>query len=292
MTRFFYIVRTAYVLHYGKLANEVHMRAITFMLSIMLIASAAFAGDTVVKEIPVPVDKCLPATADHPALNVVINEIPCKAATCQNGKNVDETKGGVSALAQLVSGSGGVQNIGSGVKMMLSNALKETGCFNVVDIEQTAKLKQIAAMTGQEVKLPKIDLFVDGSITAIDVTKSGGALAGGVVPIISLVSKTKESAVMSFDLSVLNPTTAEVIDSKSFSADSSKSSWGFGSATTAGGGAGWSISKSLVLDSVVRDVIFNIANHMAEKFSPDRIQTKIDPSTGEPVKQEQAQEQK
>lgn len=129
-------------------------------------------------------------------------------------------------------------------------------------------------MTGQEVKLPKIDLFVDGSITSIDVTKSGGALAGGFIPIIGLVSKTKEAASMDFDLSILNPMTAEVVDSKSFKADSSKSSWGFGAAATVGAGGGWSISKSLVLDSVVRDVVFGIANHMADTFTANRIESR------------------
>lgn len=235
-----------------------------------LVFSAFADGDTKVTEMKIPVDKC--AGNDH-VLNVVINDIPCKASSCQNGTNADNTKGGISALAQLISGSGGVQNVGQGVKNMLSNALKETRCFNVVDTEQIDKLKKIAAMTGQEVKLPKIDLFVDGSINAIDVTKSGGALAGGVIPIVGLFSKTKESANMAFDLSVLNPNTAEVIDTKTFQADSAKSSWGFGAAGlyNAPGLGGWSISKSLVLDTVVREVVFNIANHMAEKFASAQI---------------------
>lgn len=250
------------------------MMKIKLLIFMLLICFYAFAdNNTTVTQMVIPVDKCAAATAEHPVLNVVINDIPCKASTCQNGSNVDNVKGGFSALAQLLSGSGGIQNIGTGVKSMLSNALKETGCFNVVDTEQIDKLKKIAAMTGQEVKLPKIDLFVDGSITSIDVTKSGGALGGGMIPLLSLVSKTKESANMAFDLSILNPTTAEVVDSKSFNADSSKSSWGFG-AVGPGVGAGWSISKSLVLDSVVRDVVFNIANHMAETFAASNIQTK------------------
>ncbi|TCK59444.1 CsgG/HfaB family protein [Seleniivibrio woodruffii] len=250
------------------------MNKLIIVLSCFLIAVPVFAADTVVTKIEVPVPKCAPADAQHPMLNVVINDISCTAASCQNGTNAGANmKGGISELAKVFSGSGGVQNVGGGVRNMLSNALKETKCFNIVDTEQIEKLKKIASVTGQEIKIPKIDLFVDGSITSIDVTRSGGALAGGYIPVIALVSKTKEQAQMAFDLSILNPMTAEVVDSKSFQADSSKSSWGFGAGGVNGavGGGGWSISKSLVLDSVIRDVIFSIANHMTESFAADRI---------------------
>lgn len=240
----------------------------------LFIVGFAYADETVVSKMEIPVVKCFSATAEKPMLNVVINDIPCKASSCQNGSNAAANmRGGISALAQLVSGSGGVQNVGEGVKSMLSNALKETKCFNIVDTEQIEKLKKLAAMTGQEVKLPKIDLFIDGSITSIDVSKSGGALGGGFIPIIGLISTTKESAQMALDLSILNPMTAEVVNSKSFKADSSKSSWGFGAGGVVGAG-GWSISKSLVLDAVVRDVVFSIANHMADSFTPERIESR------------------
>jgi len=249
------------------------MNKLIFVLSCFLCAGLAFAGNTVVTSIEVPVPKCGPADAQKPMLNVVINDISCTAASCQNGTNASSIKGGISELSKVFSGSGGVQNVGGGVRNMLSNALKETKCFNIVDTEQIEKLKKIASVTGQEIKIPKIDLFVDGSITSIDVSRSGGALAGGYIPVIALVSKTKEQAQMAFDLSILNPMTAEVVDSKSFQADSSKSSWGFGAGGVNGavGGGGWSISKSLVLDSVIRDVIFSIANHMTESFAADRI---------------------
>lgn len=256
------------------------MKLGVIILTCCLAAGAAFASDTVVSRIEVPVPKCYAPDAEHPMLNVVINDIPCKAASCQNGSNAGANmKGGISELAKVFSGSGGVQNVGGGVRSMLSNALKETKCFNIVDTEQIEKLKKISAITGQELKIPKIDLFVDGSITSIDVTRSGGALAGGYIPVIGLVSKTKEAAQMAFDLSVLNPSTAEVVDSKSFQADSSKSSWGFGAGAVNGavGGGGWSISKSLVLDSVVRDVVFSIANYMTESFAAARIETRPTP---------------
>lgn len=102
----------------------------------------AFADETVVSKIEIPVIKCFAATPDKPVLNVVVNDIPCKAASCQNGTNASNVKGGISALSQLISGSGGVQNVGQGVKSMLSNALKETKCFNIVDTEQIEKLKK------------------------------------------------------------------------------------------------------------------------------------------------------
>lgn len=262
------------------------MKKLFAVVACFLFSLFAYADETVVSKMEIPVVKCSAATPEKPVLNVVINDIPCKASSCQNGSNAAANmRGGFSALAQLMSGSGGIQNVGEGVKSMLSNALKETKCFNIVDTEQIEKLKKIAAMTGQEVKLPKIDLFIDGSITSIDVTKSGGALGGGFVPIIGLISTTKESAQIALDLSVLNPMTAEVVNSKAFKADSSKSSWGFGAAGIAGAG-GWSISKSLVLDAVVRDVVFSVANHMADSFTPDRIESRPVASVDKKEKQD------
>ena len=68
----------------------------------------------------------------------------------------------------------------------------------------------------------------------------------------------------------MNPTTLEQGESKSFKANSEQTSWGFG-AVGAGVGGGWSISKSLALDSVVRDVVFSATNYLAETFAKDKI---------------------
>lgn len=275
-----------------KISNisEGIVKKILMMIVIVMMAAFAYAGDeTTVQSLEIPVVKC---SQGSPVINVVINDVPCKAASCQSGSSAGNMVGGFSALAQLMSGSGGVQNVGQGVKSMLSNALKETKCFNVVDADQIEKLKKIAAMTGQEVKLPKIDLFIDGAITAIEVSKSGGALGGGFVPIIGIVSKTKESANMSFDLSVLNPTTAEVVNSKAFKADSSKSSWGLGAGAFGGGAGlgGWSVSKSLVLDNVVRDVVFSVANHLADTFSSEHIASRPDIKSAVTAQSEKTEE--
>jgi len=131
-------------------------------------------------------------------------------------------------------------------------------------------MKKMLEATGQTVTPPKIDIFISGEITSINVGKSGGALGGGIIPIIGLVSKTTESADIGFDLSTMNPSTLETGESKSFKANSEQVSWGLGAVGGAVGG-GWSVSKSLALDNVVREVVFASANYLAETFAKDKI---------------------
>ncbi len=71
-----------------------------------------------------------------------------------------------------------------------------------------------------------------------------------------------------------SPDVLEVSYSKSFEANSEKTSWSlFGAGASGGafGGAGWSISKNLSLDMVARDVVVQVANALAEELAKHKI---------------------
>ncbi|GAB4303656.1 MAG: CsgG/HfaB family protein [Thiohalomonadaceae bacterium] len=223
-------------------------------------------ANTTVSEVKIPVVKC-----SAPVHSLAIAQVDCTAASCGGSSG---SGGGMAALAALMSGSGGVQAMGDGVRSMLSNALRETGCFKVVDLDRFEKTRKMMESTGQKVKPPKIDHIVTAEITAIDIQRSGGSFGGGLIPIVGAISTNKQSARMSLDVAVIDPTTLEVGQSKTFAADSSKNSFGvmglgFGKGMLAGGG--WSVSNSVELDTVVREVVFHTANYLAETYAAKNI---------------------
>ena len=193
-----------------------------------------------------------------------------KAALCQQQQALKNAKGGIAAIAALASGSSGVSGIGDGVKTMFSGALKETNCFKIVDLEKFKKLKKMLEATGQTVKPPKIDLMISGTITSMNLSQEGGALGGGFIPVLGMISTHKQKAEITLDVSALNPTTLEMGASKTFKANSEESSWGI---LGAGGrvGGGWSVTKNIALDNVIRDVVFRATNFFAESYAKNSI---------------------
>ncbi|MCX7981758.1 MAG: hypothetical protein N2572_02460, partial [Syntrophales bacterium] len=195
-----------------------------------------------------------------------------------------------AGIVQLFSGTGGVQSVGKGVATMLTNALKETGCFKMIDLEKVKAMQARLEATGQKIAPPKVDYFVSGTITAIEYSKEGGALLGGFVPIVGMISKNTEKAQMTMDVSILDPVSAEISHSKTFAADSEKSSWGFALGGYRGhglGGGGWSISKSLSMDRVTQEVVFSAANFIAERLAGKNIVSRPEPPKKEEEKKQE-----
>lgn len=241
--------------------NKILHGAIALVVSTAILVADE---DTKVQAIEVPVNKCV-----APVLTIAINDIDCKAQSCQEG-NVGGGFAGLAALAALTSGQGNVKGIGAGVKSMLTNAIKESKCFKIVDLEQFEKVKKMMLATGQEVKPPKIDLIIGGTISSVDISKEGGAVGGGFIPVVGLFSKNTSKASMGVEIFAMDPATLEMGDSKSFKADSEKSSWGFaGFGGVAGGG--WSVTKNVALDNVIRDVVFGATNYLTEVYAKDKI---------------------
>jgi curli biogenesis system outer membrane secretion channel CsgG len=248
------------------------------VLGLLFLASLTFAEESNTKttERQIPVVKC-----SEPVYSIMVMEFDCKANSCQDSYAGNPK---LAYIYEVLAGSNGVKGFGKGLSTMLTNALKTTNCFKIMDLEQYEKMKKLLAATGQEVKPPKVDYTILGSITALELERSGGALGGGFIPIIGAINIKKDIAKLGVDVNVMKPETLEVVFSQSFDASSEKSSWGLFGAGWGGGGAaggGWSVSKNLSLDMVARDVVVQIANSLAEKLVPDKIVQRPEPQKKE-----------
>ncbi len=230
---------------------------------LLVLGIVAQAKDTKTEEKQIPVVKC-----SEPVYSVMVMDFDCKASACQQPNNPK-----LLPIFEVLTTGSGVQGLGKGVSTMLTNALKATNCFRIVDLEQYDRMKKLLEATGQKVQPPKVDYTIIGSITALELERRGGPLGGGVVPLLGAISVKKDKAKLAVDVNVIKPETLEVDYSKSFEANSEKSSWSLfgGGAAGAFGGAGWSISKNLSLDMVARDVVVQVANALAEELAKDKI---------------------
>jgi curli biogenesis system outer membrane secretion channel CsgG len=251
-------------------------KGLAMLLALGLVAQAK---ETKTEERQIPVVRC-----SEPVASVMVMEFDCKASACQQPNNPK-----LIPIFELLTTGSGVQGLGKGVSTMLTNALKATNCFRIVDLEQYERMKKLLEATGQTVQPPKVDYMVSGSITALELERSGGPLGGGVFPVVGAISVKKDKAKLAVDVNVIKPETLEVSYAKSFEANSEKTSWGlFGAGAGGGafGGAGWSISKNLSLDMVARDVVVQVANALAEEIAKDKIVERPKPPKEEKKKEE------
>ena len=249
-------------------------------------SAISYANETKTMERQIPVVKC-----SEPTYSIMVMEFDCKASTCQQAKP-DNPR--LLFIYEALAGSGGVQGFGKGLTTMLTNALKATNCFKIVDLEQYEKVKKLLEATGQKVQPPKVDYMIMGSITALELERSGGALGGGLIPILGAINVRKDHAKLGVDVNVIKSETLEVALSSSFDATSEKSSWGlFGAGAGSGfaAGGGWSISKNLSLDIVARDVVVQVANSVAEKLAGNKIVERPKPPEKKEEKEEKGREE-
>jgi curli biogenesis system outer membrane secretion channel CsgG len=231
-----------------------------------VVSAISYADETKTAERQIPVVRCA-----EPTYSIMVMEFDCKASACQQTKP-DSPR--LFFIYEALAGSGGVQGVGKGLTTMLTNALKATNCFRIVDLEKYEKMKKLLEATGQKVQPPKVDYMITGSITALELERSGGALGGGLIPILGAINVRTDRAKLGVDVNVIKPETLEIVLSSSFDATSEKSSWGlFGAGADGGfgGGGGWSISKNLSLDMVARDVVVQVTNSIAEKLAGNNI---------------------
>lgn len=229
------------------------------------LTALSYAGDeTKVQENKLPIVKC-----SEPVFTVALGSVDCKAQACEAPPDPKQ-----NMLAMIFGGSANVQGIGKGLGNMLITALKESRCFKVIDLDQFEQIKKKLEATGQTVQPPKIDKFINLTITHIALSRSSGALGGGLIPIIGAIKKDTQSAEVGIDIALMDPATLEISEAKSFKASSEKTSWGLFGAGAGGIGAmggGWSWSNNLALDTVAREVIVSATNYLAETYAKDKI---------------------
>lgn len=203
---------------------------------------------------------------------ISLGSIDCKSAACQSKGS--EKQGGLFALLQL-AGVPSFEGIGDGLQDMFSTAIRDTDCFRVFDRKAMEAVQQERALSGQTTALEGADYIVMGSVTSINFEYKSGSLGGGFIPVIGLISSTKQTATLGMDMRLVDAKTGEVVYGKAYTAESGKTSYGVGG-FGAGGGVGFGGAMSglsgTAMEEVARDIVVRASYDIAKKLAPaDRI---------------------
>jgi curli biogenesis system outer membrane secretion channel CsgG len=254
----------------------------------VLTVPLAFADASEVHEREISVPKCA-----KPIAKVVVSEIKCKSADCSSGAGQQDPKR-YRWWDYMGAGGGNVRQpaytgVGTGMTEMLSTALTQTGCFEVMERASLDEINKELALVGKKVEAEAADFLITGSITSLGFEQSAtglGGLAGffkGPVALVAGSVDFKKSKVhMNMDLRVVNISKARVVGSRTFQADNQKSGFGVSAAGWAGvglGGSHASITGS-PLEEVARDLLVRstsfITDTLAEKNITERVTLKAD----------------
>jgi curli biogenesis system outer membrane secretion channel CsgG len=234
--------------------------SLVISLSVVLIGSLALA-ETEIKEQTFTLPKC-----SAPIAKVALGKIACKASQC---RKTDVNGGPGSLLQQLASLSGqpSFEGIGDGIGDMLISILKQTNCFEVMERENLEEVQQELALIGKRVQIEAADLLIGGSITSIRVEKTNTNLGFGIIPVLSAVDIKKTKATMNMDLRLIDVGSAKIVATKTYEAQSGKSSLGIGAGAAWGNvgfGDVYSNLKGSALEEVAREIVLRGAVDLIE----------------------------
>ena len=100
------------------------------------------------------------AKCDKPVASIMVGKLVCKAGNCSNASA--GSAGGLAAL--LMAGGSNVAAIGDGIKDMMTTALQETGCFNVMEREAMDEIQAELQRAGKTVQTKQADYLISGSV--------------------------------------------------------------------------------------------------------------------------------
>ncbi|HBE40313.1 MAG TPA: hypothetical protein DDW27_03770 [Bacteroidales bacterium] len=218
------------------------------MLGVFSVSVSAAETETTEKTAQVP--KC-----EKPIGKIALGKVTCKAASCINPKTPT-----ASFLQQIASltGQPAYEGIGQGIGDMLISALKQTGCFEILERESLEELKQEMALAGKKIELETADFLLGGAVTSLTMETTNTNLGIGIIPVLSAVDIKKTRAIVGMDIRIIDVNSGKVTFTKSYEANNQKSGLGIGA------GAGWhgvgfggifSQLKGTALEEVVRDVV-------------------------------------
>jgi len=223
---------------------------ILIVVVILGVFSVSASAETEITENIAQVPKC-----EKPIGKIALGKVTCKAASCSNPKTPT-----ASFLQQIASltGQPAYEGIGQGIGDMLISALKQTGCFEVLERESLEELKQEMALIGKNIELETADFLVGGSVTSLTMETTNTNLGLGIIPLLSAVDIKKTKAVVGMDIRIIDVNSGKITFTKSYEANNQKSGLGIGA------GAGWhgvgfggiyGQLKGTALEEVVRDVV-------------------------------------
>jgi curli biogenesis system outer membrane secretion channel CsgG len=212
---------------------------------------------------------------DKPVASITVGKFTCKAEACSDAPAAAGPGAGFAALAQFAAAANGmsVQHfpaLGESMSSAMVTALRQTGCFAVQEREAMEEIQREAAIAGVQLKATPADYLVSGAVTSVNVSSKSSSFGGGMLPVVGALSRSTRNASVGLDVRLIDVRGASVRDSRSFSADSSRSNWGVGGLAYGGSGALFGTghsTQSTELDSVVNEAVINAANYVAEDLA-------------------------
>jgi curli biogenesis system outer membrane secretion channel CsgG len=169
-----------------------------------------------------------------------------------------------------LSGQPNVEGIGSGLGDMMVTMMKSTGCFSIQERQDLDAINKELALVGKKVEAEPADFIISGSVTQISLEQARSNFGFGLIPVIGSVSSTTQKAEVALDLRLIEVQKAKIMESKSFSAKSSKTSWGVGgggASAVAGFGGTFSKLNGTALEVVAKQALVEAVNFMVATLS-------------------------
>lgn len=216
-----------------------------------------------------------PAHCDKPIAKVMVGKLSCKAASC-NGASAGNGNPLVALLA--AAGQPNVSGIGDGIKDMLTTALQESGCFEVMDRDSMDEIKRELEAAGKKMETEAADFVISGSLNQIEMEKSTASIGWGMIPVIGSIGKTTQKASIAMDLRLVSVASGKVVGSKRIDANTEDSSFGIGGigfgvsgGSLVGFGGAYSKLKGTSLEKVARDAVFKATDFLATEAQKTKV---------------------
>jgi len=249
-----------------------------------LFVPLAIAQTSDVREREISVPKCA-----KPIAKVIVSEIKCKSADCSSGAGQQDPKR-YRWWEYMGTGGGNVHQptytgVGTGMTEMLSTALSQTGCFDVMERASLDELNKELALVGKKVEAEAADFLITGSITSLGFEQSstglgglGGLFKGPLALVAGSVDFKKSKVHMNMDLRIVNVNKAKLLASRTFQADNQKSGFGL-SAAGFGGGVGLGGSHASIsgspLEEVARDLLVRSTSFVTDSLAGNNITERV-----------------
>jgi curli biogenesis system outer membrane secretion channel CsgG len=246
-------------------------------------AVVAHAQSSDVREREIGVPKCA-----QPVAKVIVSEIKCKSADCSAGAGQQDPKRyrwwesmGTGNTVKQPTYTG----VGTGMTDMLSTALSQTGCFEIMERAQLEEINKELALVGKKVQVEAADFMVVGSITSLGFEQSstglgalGGLIKGPLSVVAGSVDFKKTKVHMNMDLRVVDISKAKIVGSRTFQADNERSGFGLSGAGW-GGGVGLGGSHASItgspLEEVARDLLVRSTSFVADALAARNVTERV-----------------
>jgi curli biogenesis system outer membrane secretion channel CsgG len=251
--------------------------------------AVAHAEPSEVREREISVPKCV-----SPVAKVVVSEIKCKSADCSSGAGQQDPRRyrwweyvGVGNAVDHPTYTG----VGAGMTDMLSTALSQTGCFEVMERAQLDEINSELALVGKKVQAEAADFMITGSITSLGFEQSSSGLGGlaglfsGPLAIVAGSVDWKKTKVhMNIDLRVVDVNKAKLVGSRTFQADNQRKGFGVSAMGWAGIGLGGSHAsiKGSPLEEVARDLLVRSTVFVTDELAGAKVTERVTLKAQEP----------